>query len=550
MTLHIRTDTTIPADTYETAIAAFPKGNEYMRLRDELGVVYTDEQYADLYVQQGQDAASPALLAWVTVLQFKENWSDRDAAEAVRGRIDIKYLLGLPLKDAGFHHSALGEFRDRLMENSAEQRLLDELLAVCRRHGLLKAGGRQRTDSTPVLAAVRNLNRLECVGETLRQALQHLAVVAPEWLQAQIPGEWYAWYDRRIEAAQLAKSKSAEAEWQVRIGEHGQQLLTALYNERTPAYLREIPAIHLLQRVWLQQYVVEAERIRWRMESDGLPPGAQFIQSPYDPEARFRTKRQTRWSGYMVHLTETHDDEQPHLVINVETVPATTGDVNVTAEIHEHLAARDLLPAEHYVDTGYISAAHLLTSEQQGIDLIGPTVSDHSWQAKANRGFAVACFAIDWAARIATCPQGKQSRSWKERTKQETATVNICFSRHDCGPCALRIQCLKPTSQYRTLNIHTQDHYRVLHAARQRQQTEAFRQKYKRRAGIEGTISQAVRSFNARRTRYIGRAKTHLQEIAAAVGLNFARLADWFDPGFRSETVRISHFTRLAPLKC
>lgn len=558
MTMAPRKQQEIPRDTVELAQAVYPRGNAYMRLRDELGEVFTDEQFSDLYVAQGQAAMAPAVLAWVTVLQFKEGWSDREAAEAVRGRIDVKYLLGLELKHQGFHHSALGAFRARLVANSAELRLLEQLLTVCRARGFVKAGGRQRTDSTPVVAAVQTLNRLECVHETLRLALERVAELEPEWLQAQVPSAWYEWYGRRLDASQMAKSATEQARWQVRIGESGWQLLLAIEDVRTPAYLRQLPALQLLQCVWIQQYWVQKGRLQWRTDEQGLPPSDRFIQSPHDPEARFRTKRATKWTGYMVHLTETCDDELPHLVVNVETTPASTGDADMTAVIHTHLAAKDLLPAEHYVDTGYQSAANLVASSRQGIDLIGPAPVDTSWQARRQTGFDVASFAIDWDEKFVTCPAGKRSCTWRESTGKTRASIRVSFARLDCAACPRRAACVqhpdrtgkptgKPTDRPRRLQLHPQPEHLALAAARQRQRTPAFRAEYRRRAGVEGTISQAVRTCDARHCRYIGQAKTHLQQIAAAVALNFARLADWLLPGRRPKTTRLSHFARLAP---
>ena len=371
------------------------------RLRDEL------ERRGLARAGYGQRAAGGT--GAVTMRRMnRRGWSDREAAKAVRGRIDVKYLLGLALKHQGFHHSALGAFRQRLVENSAELRLLEELLAVCRARGFVKAGGRQRTDSTPVVAAVQTLNRLECVHETLRLALERVAELEPEWLQAQVPPEWYEWYGRRLDASQMAKRAAEKERWQVRIGASGWQLLLAVQDERTPAYLRQLPALQLLQCVWIQQYWVQKGRLQWRTDAQGLPPSDRFIQSPHDPEARFRTKRQTKWTGYMVHLTETCDDELPHLVVNVETTPASTGDADMTAVIHTHLAAKNLLPAEHYVDTGYQSAANLVTSNRQGIDLIGPAPVDTSWQVRRQTGFDVASFDIDWDAQFVICPAGKR----------------------------------------------------------------------------------------------------------------------------------------------
>src|SRR3954463_1573155 len=173
----------VPDDTARVARAAFRRGNPYLLLRDRLGAVFADSDFADLYPTLGQPAYAPWRLALVTLMQFREGLSDRQAAEAVRGRIDWKYLLALALADAGFDHSVLCEFRARLLQHKATERLLERVLDAAREGGLLKARGRQRTDSTHVLAAVRTLNRLELVAETLRAALNGIAVVAPDWLR-------------------------------------------------------------------------------------------------------------------------------------------------------------------------------------------------------------------------------------------------------------------------------------------------------------------------------------------------------------------------------
>ena len=136
-------------------------------------------------------------LAFITVVQFLEGLPDRQAAEAVRGRIDLKYALGLELTDPGFDLSILSDFRQRLLEGGAEQVLLDAMLAVFKEQGWLKPRQRQRTDSTHVLAKVRAINRLMCVGEAMRFALNSLAVVAGAWLLALSLPEWLDRYGHR-----------------------------------------------------------------------------------------------------------------------------------------------------------------------------------------------------------------------------------------------------------------------------------------------------------------------------------------------------------------
>src|SRR4030095_4289246 len=181
----------IPEQTAHIAHAAFPKGHPYLTLRDHLGTIFQDEDFAALFPAWGYPGLPPWRLALVTIMQFRENLADRQAAEAVRARIDWKYLLGLELTDPGFNFSVLSEFRDRLRAGSAAERLLEKLLECCRARGLLKARGQQRTDSTHVLAAIRVLNRLELVAETLRAALNELATVAPALLQELAALAWY-----------------------------------------------------------------------------------------------------------------------------------------------------------------------------------------------------------------------------------------------------------------------------------------------------------------------------------------------------------------------
>jgi transposase len=212
MSLHPQPDSPIPDETQRVAHAAFPKGTLCLRIAEELGPIFRDDQFAALFPTRGQPTNSPARLALASILQFVEGLSDRQAVDAIRGRIDWKYALALELTDPGFDHTVLSEFRSRLVQGQAEQILLDALLNRCRELGLIKERGRQRTDSTHVLAAVRALNRLERVGETLRTALNELAVMAPDWLQALAPPEWYPHYARRVENYHLPKSDAARQE--------------------------------------------------------------------------------------------------------------------------------------------------------------------------------------------------------------------------------------------------------------------------------------------------------------------------------------------------
>jgi transposase len=540
----------VPKHTARIARAAFPKGSPYLGLRDHLGPIFSDPDFSDLYPECGQPAYPPWRLALVTLMQFRESLSDRQAAEAVRARIDWKYLLGLELTDPGFDHSVLCEFRARLLAGSAEERLLERVLEACRDLGLLKARGRQRTDATHVLAAVRALNRLELVAETLRAALNALAVAAPDWLRALAPAEWYERYSRRIEDTRLPQSEAKREAYARQVGEDGFCLLDALEGPGAPHELTALPAIQTLRRVWARHFA------RGTDEDDGS--GAQLrpirgrgkeerIESPYDVEARFRTKGGMSWMGYMVHLTETCDADAPRLMVHVETTPANVHEAQCTGAIHDALAAKGLAPSVHLVDAGYMSAEQLVGArERHGIDLVGPLRKDVSWQRRTEGAFGIEAFAVDWEHKRVRCPEGKQSISWSEyRDKARGRRLKVYFSPSDCQVCRSKALCTRTGTQGRQLSLHARETHEALAAARTRQVSEEDRPLYALRAGIEGTLSQGVSSFGLRQARYRGLAKTHLQHVASAVALNLDRLAAWFERRPLAAT-RKSRFAALA----
>jgi transposase len=203
-------------------------------------------------------------------MQFREGLSDRQAADAVRGRIDWKYLLALDLADAGFDFSVLCEFRGRLLQHAAAERLLARLLDAARGGGLLKARGRSRTDSTHVLAAVRHLNRLELVGETLRAALNALAVAVADWLRAVAPPDWHERYDRRVEDMRLPDTGPKRDAYAVQVGMDGFALLDALDRADAPPDARALSEVAVLRRVWARHF----ERIE-AGSGDGTTGGQQ-----------------------------------------------------------------------------------------------------------------------------------------------------------------------------------------------------------------------------------------------------------------------------------
>jgi transposase len=455
----------VPEETARVAKAAFPKGTVYMTMRDQLGTVFEDEDFAHLFPSRGQPATAPWRLALVTIMQFAEGLSDRQAANAVRGTIDCKYALSLELDDPGFDASVLSQFRTRLLEGGSEGLLFDHTLDRLREMGLVKARGKQRTDSTRILAVVRGLNRPELVGETMRHALDVLSTVAPQWLQGRVRPEWVERYVRRLDDHRLPKSEEARQAEGEKIGADGQELVDAIYSEDAPSWLRELPAVETPRKVWMQNYFREQDgSAKWRTSEIGIPPSTKFVGPPFDTEARYATR------------------------------------------------------------------------------------PDYKWQARESTGFEAAAFTIDWDNEVATCPEGKQSLSWTPAIdRQNTKVMKIKFSGKDCMPRPSRDLRIRSVKDYkrRTISIRRpREHHEALQRARKREGTAEFKAQYTRRAGIEGTVSRAVRTCEVRRSRYIGLTKTHLHHLPSATSLSFLRVGEWL-MGVPKATTRRSPFARL-----
>jgi transposase len=530
MSLPLPESVVIPEETARLARTICPKGTLYVQIRDQLGPIYENQLFASLFSRRGQPAEAPWRLALVCIFQFIEGLTDRQAAEAVQQRIDWKYALALDLSDPGFDFSVLSKFRARLLAGGDEMQLFDVMLAQLKTQGLLRTRGRQRTDSTHILAAVRTLNRLERVGETMRHALNILAEVAPDWLRTHTGAQWNERYSRRMENYRFPKAETERSELGATIGRDGVELLRAVDTAGDLPWLGKLPAIQTLRQVWAEQYTDHSGSLCFRDKKD-LESAGDLIVSPYDTEARFSVKRGMEWIGYKVHFTETCDEDLPHLITNVETTTAAVPDDQVLESVHHALEQRDVLPEIHLVDAGYTNSDGLLSSQRDyGVTLLGPVAADPSWQAKAGEGFDKASFLIDWEHQIVICPAGKQNYSWLpngDRSRGVVGGLRVQFASRDCSACVLRSRCTRAKVAPRELVLLPRDHYEALRAAKQRQHTEAFREAYAMRAGIESTHAQGIRRSDLRRTRYIGFTKTRLQHIFTAIALNVVRAVEW-----------------------
>jgi len=291
----------------------------------------------------------------------------------------------------------------------------------------------------------------------------------------------------------------------------------------------------------------DAHRVRFKTNRE-LPPAAEGIESPYDAEARYRHKRDTAWTGYMVHVSETCEPTEPHLLTHVHTTPASVHEAQCTEPIQQALVDKGTPPQDHLVDAAYISSALLVSSrEEQDIILRGPTRPSQGWQTQVEGAYGPEQFVVDWDQHQVRCPQGHLSTAWWEHGGgQGSRPIIVQFATQTCAPCPVRAACTRAKHRGRRLGLPPRAEAEAVADARAWYASAEGKAQYAQRAGIEGTLSQGVRAFGLRRTRYGGVAKTHVQHVAIAAAINVDRIVAWLDERPRA-TTRISRFAALAP---
>jgi transposase len=574
----------IPQETRHLAQQLYAPDHPLRRLGEEYADFVRDEDFIDLYSHTGQPALSPWLLALVTVLQAMEHCSDRLAAEMVRSRIDWKYALHLPLAYPGFDPSVLCEFRQRLVAHQAQRRIFDALLQRFKDKGLLKGRAVQRTDSMAIMTSVRELNRLELVMETLRLALEAIAKADLHWIRSHVPAQWLETYGSWTQGERLIRETGALAATETRrlilqTGQDGFALLDAL-EAADGAALRSLNAVVLLRTVWSQQYQrtdlhtsvtpldgtgVQHERLAEPSEEPGATPkDAQpaslqlqpasaiddgqrrhILVTPHDPQARRATKRGLFWNGYKLHLTETAAEDAPLVITDLEVGAAAAYDCHALAAIQERLHTRDLLPATHLADAGYVNGPTLHHSQERHVELLGPVPADTYGTFRQERIWAAEAFEIDVENRHATCPGGHSNRRWSVYHRsggEDRDLIALLWDKQVCQRCPLKNRCLPAGQSHRVLRLSR--YYTLLTARRREQKTPAFRERYRRRAGVEATFSHLVNVQGARRTPYRGPDKTLGYYAALATAVNLRRVVAW-QVGERPKRERRSRLHRI-----
>jgi transposase len=470
----------------------------------------------------GRKAIEPVVLLGTLILQFLERAPDRQAADLVRYHLGWKLALNLELGEPGFHPTTLVTFRQRLVDHRQAKIAFDAVLAALQAEGLVPKRGRQRLDSTHVLGLVARLSKLECIRETIRLAMEELALVLPE---AERPDFWAPFWERYVESKLDYKSTAVVLEQkQQQAGEDSWRLLGWL--EPLPVTLGQGRQVELLRRVVGEYYSME--------ESAQIVPvkehGAGVVQNPHDAEAQWSAKGHGKarhdWVGYKVQVAENigpkpqHQSEPArHFLTSLVTQSAIeSDDAGLPATLEAQSQSALAAPAELYVDGAYVSAAGLAQAEREGRELVGPAQPS----AHKGTGFRTEDFAVDVAARRAVCPAGQENTQCSRLEEKQSGKISYRFewSTH-CQGCALRERCVGAGQKHRSLVVG--EHHRLLQQRRREQKTAAFRQRMHARNGIESTQSELVRAHGLRQARYRGKTKLDLQMQLIGAACNIKR---------------------------
>jgi hypothetical protein len=510
----------------------FEEGDRYWLFADKIWPVIagTRDQLAQCYCKgNGRAAVEPVLLLGVLIFQFLERVPDRVAVDMIKYHLGWKLALNVELQATGFHSTTLVGFRQRLIDHDQAQIAFAAVLGALQNAGLVPKRGKQRLDSTHVLALVTRLSWLECIRETLRLALEELADKLPE---GERPDFWGALWERYVESRlDYKSSETVLKNKHLQSGEDSIRLLRWL--EPVSLDLREGKQVTLLRRVFAEQFEVstEGEPRPVDVHATGV------VKSPHDPDAQWSAKGRSpdrkEWIGYKVQVAESIPEEpvqkgelSGNFLTSMVTQSATeSDDAGLQSVLEQQQAAGLEAPRELYVDTGYVSAVGLAAAKAEGRELLGPARAS----ANNHQGFRSEQFEVQVEQRRAFCPAGKESTQCSSLRVGTTGDINYRFewSTH-CRTCSLRKKCIGSGQPHRTLVVN--QHHTELQHRRREQSTEAFRKRMHRRNGIEGTHSELIRRYGLRRARYRGKAKVNLQNqfIGAACNINrWLRVIAW-----------------------
>jgi transposase len=470
------------------------------------------EELAECYCQEnGRPGREPVLLLGISILQFMEKQPDRQAMHMLKYHLGWKFALGQEVGLEAMDSSLLSYFRRRLLKSDKARLVFDAILSGLVEAGLVPRRGKRRLDSTHVLGLLADLSEAEKLQETMRVALEFLqknGIALPEWSERMMERYVQSRPDWRM-------TKDDARAYCQKLGGDLLVLLDWLLQHQAELVNRK--PLNLLQRVYTESFTMEDGALQFT----GPQPGS--LINPHEPEAKLGCKRDTRWNGFKGQVGETvpeHKAEKGEptsaFITTVQVQDANEHDIKALPEIREAEKSAGLENAEQrFVDSAYISGAELREEKAAGGELMGEMQASLAEHPAKKEGFVISA-----DGKHAVCPMGHSNDSCKvcHQGNRDVDYNRLIWSK-PCGSCPRRDSCVGKNGER---FVTTRLDYPLLHARREEQNTEQFKTQMRQRNGVEGTISELVRGYGLRRTRYRGKKKTQLWMwmVGAACNVN------------------------------
>lgn len=474
-------------------------------IKEEIADRIKDSDFEDMYKDGGRPPISPRLLVLVLLMQFIEGLSDRAALQNLKFRLDWKIAFGLTVDFIGFHPTVLTYFRDRLLANSKASYAFDQILKCLTEQGLVKSGGKQRIDSTHVIAAVRELTRIDLLHETLR-----LFCVDLEGYTDCLAGETLTIQSKYVDKVSTYRTTDNDKKDLIRqagIAMRGLIEWTKSYSDKS---IEELTSFKVLKTVYEQNFIDNGDS--QMPDLIKISTGKGHICNPHDPDAEYGNKGKKTWVGYKAQVAETVGQEQ-NFITHIDIENATDFDGSCVEGIIDDLEKIGIEPSELYGDTHYNTTGNIEALKEKSIDLKGPVPQATKEKSEKDVGFTV-----DTEAKKVICPNGMESKNFRI---EPSGRIGSSFPKEVCLICDRRHIC-EPNPRGKIYNQRPENE--TLAERRKKMQDEAYQKDLHHRNGIEGTISGLVRGQKLRRLRYKGKQKGQLQVKMTGAAANVRRL--------------------------
>ena len=483
---------------------------------EEIYPLFKDEDFKDMYSSKGRNGISPAFLAMVTLLQFRESLSDVEAQNACNMRIDWKIALRKPLEEKiEFDPSTLCYFRRRLKENEALSLIFDKMVQLAKEKGFIKKKTNQRVDATHVIAHVNRISTTDLLFRTVKCVVEELATKNPELYEREVPEDVKERYENDFSSFGMSKEKRATK--QAEIVEDG-LCLAAICDRLSDSERSAYVQLPIMEKIFEENIVIRKKEVGSKIfiEVDEVERPKQTIFNPRDPEVKMGIKGKTSWVGSKCHIVET-SEEGTNIITDMIYQPANQNDNKILDKLEANNERTGIDAGKLFCDSNYVSGESIAEYEVNGKKLMGYLQGESTVKPE---GFRVTDFRIDMEKRIAVCPAGHATSDFAEHSDDG---IDIRFDKQKCQSCPYFDKCVG-TGKEKKRRLHVTKYHKYIQERRNDQKTHEFRSQMKVRARVEGTISEAVRFHGLRFKKYKGAVGDALQFYMTGAAINLKRI--------------------------